>query len=71
LHGAWADGSSEARSYLCFRKEATMSAVQIPLTSLADDVAVTNRVLAMQNGPTILAGHSYGGVVITANCCGS
>ena len=38
-----------------------MVAVQNPLTSLADDVKATKRALAMQNGPTVLVGHSYGG----------
>jgi pimeloyl-ACP methyl ester carboxylesterase len=42
-----------------------VSIVQNPTTSLADDVAVTRRTLAAQNGPTILVGHSYGGAVIT------
>jgi predicted alpha/beta hydrolase family esterase len=41
-----------------------VSIVQNPLTSLADDVAATRRVLARQDGPTILVGHSYGGTVI-------
>ena len=67
VHGAWADGSSWSKVIpLLQDKGYNVTAVQIPLTSLADDVAVTNRVLAMQNGPTILVGHSYGGVVITA-----
>ena len=43
----------------------TVSVVQEPLTSLADDVAATKRVLDLQQGPTLLVGHSYGGVVIT------
>ena len=42
-----------------------MTIVQIPLTSLEDDVAATTRVLDQQNGPTILVGHSWGGTVIT------
>jgi pimeloyl-ACP methyl ester carboxylesterase len=42
-----------------------VTAVQNPLTSLQDDVAATRRALAAQDGPTVLAGHSYGGVVIT------
>jgi len=66
VHGAWADGSSWSRVIpLLQEKGYNVTAVQIPLTSVADDVAVTSRVLAMQNGPTILVGHSYGGVVIT------
>ena len=67
VHGAWADGSSWSKVIPLLQERGyNVTAVQIPLTSLADDVAVTNRVLAMQNGPTILVGHSYGGVVITA-----
>jgi len=66
VHGAFADASGwrgvydqlTARGY-------TVSMVQNPLTSLEDDVAATNRVLARQNGPAILVGHSYGGAVIT------
>lgn len=66
VHGAWADGSSwskvitllQAKGYHCV-------AVQIPLTSLADDVATTKRAIALQDGPVILVGHSYGGAVIT------
>lgn len=66
VHGAWADGSSWSRVIpLLQEKGYNVTAVQIPLTSVADDIAVTSRVLAMQNGPTILVGHSYGGVVIT------
>jgi pimeloyl-ACP methyl ester carboxylesterase len=66
VHGAFADGSGwravydelTARGY-------RVSVVQNPLTSLADDVAATRRVLSRQDGPTILVGHSYGGTVIT------
>lgn len=66
VHGAWADGSSWSNVIpLLQEKGYNVTAVQIPLTSLADDAAVTNRVLAMQNGSTILVGHSYGGAVIT------
>jgi len=66
VHGAWADGSSWSKVIpLLQEKGYNVTAVQITLTSLADDVAATRRVLAMQNGPTILVGHSYGGVVIT------
>jgi pimeloyl-ACP methyl ester carboxylesterase len=66
VHGAYADGSSW--SEVIERLQAaglTATAVQNPLTSLADDVAHTRRVLALQDGPTILAGHSFGGTVIT------
>ena len=66
VHGAWADGSSWSKVIpLLQEKGYNVTAVQIPLTSLADDVAVTSRVLSMQKGPTLLVGHSYGGVVIT------
>jgi pimeloyl-ACP methyl ester carboxylesterase len=66
VHGAWADGSSWSKVIpLLQDKGYNVTAVQIPLTSLADDVAATRRILSMQTGPTILVGHSYGGVVIT------
>jgi pimeloyl-ACP methyl ester carboxylesterase len=66
VHGAFADGSGwrdvydnlTARGY-------RVTIVQNPLTSLADDVAATTRVLDQQDGPTILVGHSWGGTVIT------
>lgn len=66
VHGAYADGSSW--SEVIARLQAaglTATAVQNPLGSLADDVAHTRRILAMQDGPTILAGHSFAGTVIT------
>lgn len=66
VHGAWADGSSWSKVIPLLQEEGyNVTAVQIPLTSLADDAAVTRRVLAMQNASTILVGHSYGGAVIT------
>ncbi|GAB2472063.1 alpha/beta fold hydrolase [Jatrophihabitans fulvus] len=66
VHGAFADGSGwrgvydelTARGY-------RVTIVQIPLTSLADDVAATIRVLDRQDGPTIVVGHSWGGTVVT------
>jgi pimeloyl-ACP methyl ester carboxylesterase len=66
VHGAFADGSSWSKviPYLTTRG-LTASAVQNPLSSLADDVAATNRVVEMQQGPVLLAGHSWGGAVIT------
>ena len=66
VHGAYADGSSW--SEVIARLQAagvTATAVQNPLGSLADDVAHTRRILAIQDGPTILAGHSFAGTVIT------
>jgi pimeloyl-ACP methyl ester carboxylesterase len=66
VHGAWADGSGWQRVYELLRaKGYAVSIVQNPLTSLAADVAAVHRVLARQDGPAMLVGHSYGGVVIT------
>ena len=67
VHGAWADGSSwsavieglQAKGY-------TVTAPQFPETSLAEDVARLRQVLARQTGPTVVAGHSYGGQIMTA-----
>jgi hypothetical protein len=52
-------------SYAVTQKGYNVSIVQNPTTSLAEDVAATNRTIAVQNGPVVLVGHSYGGVVIT------
>jgi pimeloyl-ACP methyl ester carboxylesterase len=66
VHGAFADGSGWQRVADILGKDGyTVSVVQEPLTSLADDVAATKRVLDMQQGPALLVAHSYGGVVIT------
>jgi pimeloyl-ACP methyl ester carboxylesterase len=66
VHGAWADGSSWSKVIpLLQQKEFNVTAAQTPLTSLADDIAVTRNLLAAQKGPTILVGHSYAGVVIS------
>jgi pimeloyl-ACP methyl ester carboxylesterase len=66
VHGAFADGSGwRGVADILVKDGYTVSIVQEPLTSLADDVAATKRVLDLQQGPTILVGHSYGGVVIT------
>lgn len=66
VHGEWADGSSWSKVIPLLQKNGLrVTAVQIPLTSLADDVAVTRHVIALQEGSTVLAGHSYGGSVIT------
>jgi pimeloyl-ACP methyl ester carboxylesterase len=66
VHGAFADGSGWRRVADILGKDGyAVSMVQEPLTSLADDVAATKRVLDLQQGPTLLVGHSYGGVVIT------
>src|SRR5688572_19536461 len=66
VHGAFADGSGWRGVYDQLTKRGYhVTIAQIPLTSLADDVAATNRVLDRQGGPTILVGHSWGGTVIT------
>jgi pimeloyl-ACP methyl ester carboxylesterase len=66
VHGAWADGSGWEGVYRSLRKKRfSVSVVQNPTVSLADDVQATRRVLATQNSPVILVGHSYGGAVIT------
>ncbi|CAD6509514.1 hypothetical protein LMG28727_00247 [Paraburkholderia kirstenboschensis] len=66
VHGAFVDGSSWNGVVAKLQQKGyRVSSVQNPLTSLADDVAATRRVLARQEGPTMLVGHSWGGVVIT------
>lgn len=66
VHGAFADGSGWRKvSDILSAKGYRVSIVQEPETSLADDVAATRRVLALQDGPAVLVGHSYGGMVIT------
>ena len=66
VHGAFADGSGWRGVYDSLTARGyRVSIVQNPLTSLADDVAATTRVLDVQDGPTILVGHSWGGTVIT------
>ena len=66
IHGGFVDGSGWQGVYDLLKKDGYhVTIVQNPTTSLADDVAVTKRMLAAQDGPAILVGHSYGGVVIT------
>ena len=66
IHGGFVDGSGWQAVYDLLKKDGyNVSVVQNPTTSLADDVAVTKRMLAAQDGPSILVGHSYGGVVVT------
>ncbi|HEX9130195.1 MAG TPA: alpha/beta hydrolase [Gemmatimonadaceae bacterium] len=66
VHGAYADGSSYSKVIpLLEAKGLHVTAVQNPLSSLADDVAATKRALALQDGPVILVGHSSAGMVIT------
>ena len=66
VHGAFADGSGWAKIIpLLEAKGLHVIAVQNPLTSLADDVAAAKRAIALQDGPVLLVGHSWGGAVIT------
>jgi len=66
VHGGFVDGAGWQEVYKLLKKDGyNVSIVQNPTISLADDVAVTRRVLATHSGPVILVGHSYGGAVIT------
>jgi pimeloyl-ACP methyl ester carboxylesterase len=66
VHGGFVDGSGWQGVYQLLRTEGfNVSVVQNPTTSLADDVLAVRRALARQDGPAILVGHSYGGVVIS------
>src|SRR5277367_3546397 len=66
VHGAFADGSSWSKVIpLLEEKGYHAVAVQNPMTSLADEVAFTKRIIALQDGPVLLVGHSWGGAVIT------
>jgi pimeloyl-ACP methyl ester carboxylesterase len=67
VHGAWADGSSWGAVIERLQADGyKVTAPQMPMKSLADDVARLRQVLYRQNGPTVVAGHSYGGQIITA-----
>jgi pimeloyl-ACP methyl ester carboxylesterase len=67
VHGAWADGSSWSAVIEALQANGfTVTAPQFPETSLAADVARLRQVLRRQDGPTVVAGHSYGGQIITA-----
>jgi pimeloyl-ACP methyl ester carboxylesterase len=67
VHGAWADGSSWSAVVERLQADGySVTAPQFPMTSLADNVARLREVLARQHGPTLVAGHSYGGQIITA-----
>jgi pimeloyl-ACP methyl ester carboxylesterase len=66
VHGGFVDGSGWEGVYRALKRDGhQVTVVQNPTLSLADDVAVTTRAIHAQNGPVILVGHSYGGVVIT------
>jgi pimeloyl-ACP methyl ester carboxylesterase len=72
VHGAFADASGWSKLISILERDGYyVTAVQIPLTSLADDVATTKRVLDAQKSPAVLVGHSYGGAVITGAAAGS
>jgi pimeloyl-ACP methyl ester carboxylesterase len=67
VHGAWADGSSWSAVIERLQADGyNVTAPQFPMTTLADNVARLREVLDRQNGPTIVAGHSYGGQIMTA-----
>ena len=67
VHGAWADGSCWSDVIERLQGDGyDVTAVQLPETSLADDVGRVRHVLEAQSGPTVVAGHSYGGQVITS-----
>src|SRR6476620_5673562 len=67
VQGAWADGSSWSSVIECLQAAGYhVTAPQFPRTSLADDVARLRHVLALQDGPTVIVGHSYGGQVMSA-----
>src|ERR1043165_2276228 len=66
VHGGFVDGSGWEAVYQILRKSGySVNIGQNPTVSLTDDVAVPRRAIASQNGPVVLVGHSYGGVVIT------
>ncbi|WP_114241572.1 alpha/beta fold hydrolase [Dyella sp. C9] len=66
VHGAWADGSSWNKIIpLLESKGYHVTAVHLPFTTLADDAAAVKRAVALEDGPVLLVGHSYGGAVIT------
>ncbi|UHQ18802.1 alpha/beta hydrolase [Lysobacter sp. KIS68-7] len=66
VHGGFVDGSGWQKVYNLLKKDGyNVTIVQNPTTSLADDVAITKRAIAQQDGPVVLVGHSYGGVVVS------
>jgi pimeloyl-ACP methyl ester carboxylesterase len=71
VHGAWADGTSWQHVIPLLERDGyTVVAVQNPLSSVADDIATTRRVIRSQKGPVVVVGHSYGGMVITGAAAG-
>src|SRR5258707_559282 len=72
VHGAFADASSWSKLIPILEHDGySVTAVQIPLTSLPDDIATMKRALASHKGPMVLVGHSYGGAVITGAAAGN
>jgi pimeloyl-ACP methyl ester carboxylesterase len=72
VHGAFADGSSWSKVIPILERDGyNVTAVPIPLTTLADDIAKTKRVIEAQKGPVVVVGHSYGGLVITGAAAGN
>jgi pimeloyl-ACP methyl ester carboxylesterase len=72
VHGAFADGSSWQHVIPLLEQDGyTVTAVQNPLTSVAEDVATTKRVIDAQAGPVVVVGHSYGGVAMTGAAAGN
>jgi pimeloyl-ACP methyl ester carboxylesterase len=66
VHGAWVNGSGWKPVYDILKKDGyNVSIAEHPLTSFSDDVTAVKRIVDMQDGPTILVGHSYGGAIIT------
>lgn len=66
VHGAWADGSSWDKVIPMLQERGfQVTAVQLSLASLENDVAITKRAIALEDGPVLLVGHSYGGAVIS------
>jgi pimeloyl-ACP methyl ester carboxylesterase len=71
VHGGFADGTGWQQVIRLLHQDGyTVTAVQNPLTSLADDVATTRRAIEAQQGPVVVVGHSYGGAVITGAATG-
>ncbi len=71
VHGAWMDGSSWSKVILELRRAGiTTESVQLPLTSVSEDAETIRRTLRRLKGPAIVAGHSYGGVPVTAAATG-
>lgn len=72
VHGAWADATSWQHVIPLLERDGyTIVAVQNPLTSLAEDVTTTKRLIDAQQGPVVVVGHSYGGAVITGAAAGN